>query len=384
MAALGAIALICGVLAFWYAPAQAQGNMPKAPEVSFDIQWDEAQGKHPGLAVYKQACAACHRIDGAILTGPSLRGLKDRVPGKRETLEFVWNPSDPDIAEHFKKVEEEVPGAMTPQMYISGKADENSAKMIADFIDWAWRDFPGWPEITDADIKRIVENGRRLISGREGFEFGGPSCISCHAVGSDPDLGGATVAPDISGSVVDFKDEAGLKAILSGPDAPVAHSSYADVEGGSPLTDDELKAVVMYLNHAARLTGTERNDIWWPLVALLAAAMAVFVFDAQWLGKLFAEEPHDETWEESEGRLVENRKDEPEPESVSEEAIADEEPKTAEESASDEPADEVESSETKAEESDANEKATDEPKAEDSDESEDTSSDGDDDKKGDA
>lgn len=52
----------------------------------------ESLDAHPGAAIYKANCKACHRVDQA-LVGPALRGAYSRVPNEEWLRSWIRNSS---------------------------------------------------------------------------------------------------------------------------------------------------------------------------------------------------------------------------------------------------------------------------------------------------
>lgn len=310
----GCAAIVFGAIGVSVSSAQAVENVPDAEVHSSAAEskppeWD-GSGPHPGQADFDQYCRLCHQLSTVTTIGPGLVGLAQRIEqgdpyeGKspvQRLSEFIRNvnPGDPDATRdpYFKKVQAEVAGPGIQMTLRGGLPEDISERRLLNIIDYIlrFRDV----SFDEKQYWREVEQGRALVGGEAPFQWGGPSCAGCHTVGPDRSMMGANVGPNIAHTYVLMRqlgsDEKnnyvdGLKAILSGENAPQAHHFYKDVEGSSPLNDAELKVVATYFEQAARDTGTEHDSNYLPIFALLFAALGILLLEPGIVNILFAKE----------------------------------------------------------------------------------------------
>lgn len=312
LAGFGIAAIAFGVIGYSVADAQSVEKLPDAEvhssaEESKPPGWD-GTGTHPGQADFDQYCRLCHSMGMAMKTGPGLGGLAKRIEqgaaheGKSvaaRLLEFIKNTDagnpDKTTDPYFKEVQATVAGPGIQMSLRGGLPESADDRRILNIIDYIlrFRDI----EFDQKQYLREVAQGRSLVAGETPLEWGAPACAGCHSVGPDAGMLGAGVGPNIGHTYVLMlqrgKDEKnnytdGLKDILFGENAPKAHHYYADVEGGRPLTDAELKVVATYFEQAARDTGTERDSNYLPIFALLFAAISIILLEPGIVNVLFA------------------------------------------------------------------------------------------------
>lgn len=109
----------------------------------------------------------------------------------------------------------------------------------------------------DSSISEEVQNGMDLFQGKEGFENGGPSCISCHNVNNDDVAAGGLFAMDLT----DYFDREGslkdnVKDWLAAPAPPAMFSSYSN----NPLTEDERIQLTAFLKYANEVKADQQES----------------------------------------------------------------------------------------------------------------------------
>lgn len=323
LAVFGLAAIALGAFGYSVVLAQAVEKIPdeELPEGVKNAGDNTApgwtgSGEHPGKKLYDSTCGACHKLSEVTMIGPGFTGLYQRIQESHPddnpyevVFDFVMRTETGGVDKYdedpyFRKVQEEVAGPGV-QMSLRGNFDSKSytERDLYNIIDYIFR----FKEIdfVEADYLAQVKLGRSLVSGEIGFTYGGPSCTGCHSIGSDRNLRGANVAPNIADAYVTArrlgKDEKnnysdGLWEILSGDSAPPAHFYYKDVEGQSPrrpLTEGELKAVTIFFEQEAREVGTEQDSNYLPIFALLVAALGILVLEPSVLNVLFVKEDHE-------------------------------------------------------------------------------------------
>lgn len=206
---------------------------------------DSAAGK----ALFEQSCQGCHTIGGGDLTGPDLAGLADR----REAdwvRRFIVAPDevlasdDPIAQELLAKY-----GAPMPNL---GITDAQADDLLV-YLGFAAAQPQPQPEpepepqpepapTPSGDATR----GEDLFTGAGGFENGGPSCLSCHAVAGVGALGGGQLGPDLTDSFAKYGGATGLNAVLEN----VAFPTMIPIFSRKPLTASERTDLVAFLEQA--------------------------------------------------------------------------------------------------------------------------------------
>lgn len=265
---------------------------------------------HPGQKGYETSCKACHTLSAELTVGPGFAGLFDRVNGtpheskavQQRLLEYVrdvQNVKDP----YFKKMQDEVAGPGPQMTVLGGLPPTVTDREILDIIDYILR-FKA-SDFNEREFRKEVQYGMDLVSGATGFQYGGPACITCHTAGPQEDVRGANVAGNIAHTYVlgrkagkdkksNYSD--GLHWLLSDPandKRPRAHSFYTDVEGGGPLNEAELKAVMTFFEDQTRQVGTEHQSNFLPIFGLILAALIIFLIEPGLVNNLFVEEGHE-------------------------------------------------------------------------------------------
>jgi cytochrome c551/c552 len=209
-----------------------------------------------GEALFKQNCAACHKL-GKKLVGPNLQGVTER-------RSEAW------LLKFIKSSQSMIKSGDAQAVAIS---NEFNGALMSDF-----------PNLSDGDIKGIltyikanspgggsgdagaevaeaapieytddeIELGYLLFSGKKGFTNGGAACISCHNVDNDELIPGGLLAKDLTHAYARMGDE-GLMGIIGAPPFPAMATAYLD----HPLDSTEVKALAGFLKHADSLATTE-------------------------------------------------------------------------------------------------------------------------------
>ena len=90
-----------------------------------------------------------------------------------------------------------------------------------------------------------IRLGQDLYEGRVRFANGGPACSACHHVSNDAVIGGGILSNDLT-TAFSRVGQRGVIAILGNSPFRVMELAYAQ----SPFTDDEIHAVVAFLEFA--------------------------------------------------------------------------------------------------------------------------------------
>jgi mono/diheme cytochrome c family protein len=199
---------------------------------------------------FQQNCLSCHTIGGGRLTGPDLKDVSQRKD--RSWLErFIQNPQallnsgDPYAVQLHQEargvVMPTIPG-LTPQMatWLLDLIEEESQLPKSRFAGITISDRP----FTPADVTL----GMELFQGTRKLTGNGPSCISCHTLGTLEGLGGGKLAPDLT---MVYERLGGRKAVgawLSAPATPTMQALFKN----SQLQPEEILPLLSLFEDAAR------------------------------------------------------------------------------------------------------------------------------------
>jgi cytochrome c2 len=204
----------------------------------------------PAATYFRQNCMSCHTIGGGRLVGPDLKDVSKRAD-RDWLLKFMVNPKsfldggDPIAL----KLKEEARGAVMPN--ISG-LDATMAGQLLALIDAESKlpksQFIGLNLSDQPFTARDIANGRRIFEGTQRLTNGGAACISCHSVDRLSTLGGGKLGPDLTKVFERMNGRKNLASWLMAPATPTMRPLFVN----SSLTNDEIVAMVAYLEAAAR------------------------------------------------------------------------------------------------------------------------------------
>lgn len=237
---------------------------------------------------FRTRCTSCHTIGGGRLTGPDLKDLSQRAGthGKdREWLiRFLQDPKAMIESgdTYAVKLQEETPGKaiMPSQPDMSRQLAGSLLDLIeaesklerSQFAGSAVAMKPFTPE--DAAVGRALFVGNRRLSG------GGPTCISCHAVGGLNALGGGRLGPDLTLINERLGGAKGVTTWLLSPPTPTMQSIFKS----KPLKSEEVHALAAFLNQSAKQNAPA--DMSGPfgffLLGLGGAIAALMLLDGIW------------------------------------------------------------------------------------------------------
>jgi len=211
-----------------------------------------------GEALFKQTCGACHTIGKGKLVGPDLQGVHQQrtedwiVNFVKGAADFGTKDADAKaiIAEYGYPMpsqnlsKEEVKAVIN---YIA--ANSPAANAVAEGAAPAEEAevVPADPTLDPANAsEKDIAFGLKLFSGKNRFENGGPSCITCHNVDHTDLIAGGLLAKDLT-KVYERMGAAGLNGILGLPPFPAMSASFKD----NPLTEKEIYQLSAFFSDAA-------------------------------------------------------------------------------------------------------------------------------------
>lgn len=204
----------------------------------------------PGKQIFSTVCVACHSVGEGRRVGPDLAGVHERhtetwmiafirssqtviksgdpeAVALAEAYAGIVMPDNPLSDDQIRSVLAYVRELESGEGAAGGTASEAAAKPAR--------------QMTKEDIRR----GQELFQGNLRFAELGPSCNSCHHVVNDAVIGGGILAKELT-SVFSRMGAGGVRAILGTPPFPVMEQAYR----GKPLTEDEVHALVAFLQDA--------------------------------------------------------------------------------------------------------------------------------------
>lgn len=235
-----------------------------ANTISYSSEADQLEGAQ----YFNQICSACHTIGGGRLVGPDLANVQEKRSDQWlkdfiKSSQALINSGDPDAVaiyeEYNKMVMPDAPFTddQISEVVVYIKAASGGGEEAAEGEETAET---GGEEAVDAEqadeeaalIETGAESteanvllGQNLFQGKERFENGGPSCISCHDVKNDAVTGGGILARELT-TVFTRMGEPGVRAILGNAPFPVMQQAYVN----KPLTDEEIVSIVSFLEQA--------------------------------------------------------------------------------------------------------------------------------------
>lgn len=228
-----------------------------------------ASAQESGKRIFQQSCAACHSIGGGRLVGPDLAGVNDRRPEdwllkftkSSQTLVKSGDKTAMALFEEFNKVP-------MPDQVLS---DNQIKKVLAHVKETggspaagkktAAPSAPAAMEPAAEPTPDEIRLGRDLYEGGVRFANRGPACNACHDVKNDAVIGGGILAKELT-LVFSRMGKQGIRAMLGSSPFPVMQAAYE----GKALTDDEVHALVGFLQHADREHAWQQpRDYGWGL-----------------------------------------------------------------------------------------------------------------------
>jgi cytochrome c2 len=237
---------------------------------------------------FRQNCSMCHTVGGGHLIGPDLEGVTKRKD-RAWLIKFVQDPKamidskDPYAAQILQDAHglamPTVPG-MTRELasslldYIEGKP--SAAKAEAPGAAVADRPF------TEADTAM----GRQLFLGAQPLANGGPSCVSCHTLGTIGGLGGGRLGPDLTQVYDRLGGRRGVGAWLSSPPTPTMQSLFRK----RTLQPEEIFSLLAAIDDASqRSQPAGASSIWkFFLVGLGGMLAGLILLQLAWRGRFRA------------------------------------------------------------------------------------------------
>lgn len=202
------------------------------------------QAQDPGEKLFTQKCMVCHTIGRGDLVGPDLANVTTRrteswISKFVISPQSVINSGDSTATALFKKYK-----VVMPDQQLSS----NEIKSLLTYIDAAGSSAKGNSPLSAFDFvstnETDIELGRKYFEGTIRFSNGGPACLSCHNIDNASVFNGGLLAKDLT-NVFSRYPSSGVGGILTSPPFP----AMIDAFGNTPLTTDEINALLAFLNH---------------------------------------------------------------------------------------------------------------------------------------
>lgn len=244
-----------------------------------------ADADNSGGQIFEQKCAICHSIGGGVKVGPDLSGVSARR-GEDWLIKFITSSKsviqsgDKDavaLFEQYKKIEmpDQSLSAQQIKMVLAHIGGSGGAvAVVAAGADKDTQQAAPPPPAAAEPSAEEVKRGAELYEGAVRFANGGPACNACHHVNNDAVIGGGILAPELT-SVFSKMGRENVRAIVGGSPFPVMQAAY---EGGKSLKDDEVQALVAFLQKADKERAWQQpKDYGWGLFGAGAGGVAALV-----------------------------------------------------------------------------------------------------------
>jgi mono/diheme cytochrome c family protein len=193
-----------------------------------------------GEELFNEWCVECHTIGGGVLVGPDLAGISERrsmewLIKAVQNSEALIEAGDPIAVALYAEFEE----MAMPEVPLS---DEE----VVAVIEYTKTAATGGPTAVEpAPTAEAIARGQDLFQGTARLANGGPACNACHDVKNDAVTGGGTLSKDLTTAYSRIGGP-GVRSLVGKAPFPVMRDAY----GGKSLTDDEVAALVAFLQHA--------------------------------------------------------------------------------------------------------------------------------------
>jgi len=204
-----------------------------------------------GEAIFKQNCAACHKVGGGRMVGPDLMGVTTK---RSEEWLIKWTKSSQSLIKSgdadAKAIFEEFNQTPMPDQAHLSDADLKALyAYVASKSEPATAATAGTNEpaiATDASKNATAEDieyGKGLFIGSQALVNGGPACISCHNVNYADVIPGGLLAKDLTNAFSRLGGDAGIHGMLGAPPFPAMTEAYKN----KAITDKEIAAITAFL-----------------------------------------------------------------------------------------------------------------------------------------
>ncbi|MBK5213847.1 MAG: c-type cytochrome [Flavobacteriaceae bacterium] len=236
-----------------------------------------------GERIFKNSCIACHTVGGGKRVGPDLIGITTK---RNEAWLTKWIRSSQSLIQSGDSIAIAVFEANNKVPMPDQNLSDAEIKEVVDYIkvNSTTAAVPGAatlatsaPQvpIKSSDIASAEEIllGQHIFEGDTRLTNGGVACISCHNVASNRIIPGGLLAKDLTTVHTRMGGDAGLTGILNAPPFPAMAEAYKN----RPLTENEIYAVVSFLNIVEKESATQSATATSPLLKYGFISFAVWI-----------------------------------------------------------------------------------------------------------
>lgn len=241
-----------------------------------------------GATLYKQNCAACHKLDKRFI-GPPLSGINEK---RSEQWLLAFIKSSQTLVKSGDKDAVAIFEAYNGTIMNDFDLSNTEIKTILNYIQ---EQTPKETEQTKEEkivevipieyTEEDINIGKELFLGQKRFKERGASCLSCHHVSGDNLYHGGLLAKDLTKAFDRLGDE-GIRGILTSSPYPVMAIAYED----QPLDSVEIAQLTAFLKHSnSKKTADDinKNSASIFLLGGFSGLTVLFLFFAfNWSGRL--------------------------------------------------------------------------------------------------
>jgi mono/diheme cytochrome c family protein len=235
---------------------------------------------------FKQNCSSCHTIGGGRLTGPDLKNVHERKDDEW-IKKFINDPvaiiNSGDV--YARQLLDESRGIMMPKV---GGLTTFIVQSLLDLIkNESAKEKSKYSGSSLADRVLTPEDiiyGRALFLGHTKLKNNGPSCIGCHSVLGEGQLGGGLLGPNLTDVYGRLGGKTALAAWLSSP----ASETMGPIYGKHPIDEKEVLPLVAFFKDKGKLNISEAgmHDFNFLIIGFVGLAIVLILFDLLWGNRL--------------------------------------------------------------------------------------------------
>lgn len=213
-----------------------------------------APAQDTGSATFAEKCTACHTIGSGNAVGPD--------------LSKVSNWTDADLSVSVRRMEKMV-GPLTDEQ-VNGLVSFLKRSDATSQLQAKQAEAKAKASIEQDKNPASANNGRLLYFGKQPFENGGMSCVSCHSAGA----AGGALGPDLS-TIGQRMSETALVSACENTSFKVMKKAYANHQ----ITHQEARDLAKYFQATKPVESRVKIDpTWLAGTAIATVALAAIGF----------------------------------------------------------------------------------------------------------